>query len=141
MEEDMERLKARRRVGNHSRHHSHSHHRDVASPSGSTFSVESVKTGLGTGVGVRDVLPLKSRFYDWCCEYFKEPQMRVSVFDRLDIAPTDIPCSNRKSMSLVVYNITTKFGASSGTSRCMRLRRSKPVKRVRPYQRLLRGAC
>ena len=38
----------------------------------------SVILGLGTGVGIRDVLPLKSRFYDWCCEYFKEPQMRVS---------------------------------------------------------------
>lgn len=81
MEEDMERLKARRRAGNHSRH---PHHRDgfsgVASPSGTTFSVDSsVVLGLGTGVGIRDVLPLKSRFYDWCCEYFKEPQMRVCV--------------------------------------------------------------
>ncbi|RPD64751.1 hypothetical protein L227DRAFT_540999 [Lentinus tigrinus ALCF2SS1-6] len=85
MEEDMERLKARRRVGNHSRH-GHSHHRDgfggVASPSGSTFSVDSsVILGLGTGVGIRDVLPLKSRFYDWCCEYFKEPQMRQPEVD------------------------------------------------------------
>ncbi|KAI0714649.1 hypothetical protein C8Q76DRAFT_795507 [Earliella scabrosa] len=88
MEEDMERLKARRRVGNHSRHHGHSHHRDgfggAASPAGSTFSVDSnssVILGLGTGVGIRDVLPLKSRFYDWCCEYFKEPQMRQPEVD------------------------------------------------------------
>ncbi|KAI0673943.1 hypothetical protein C8Q78DRAFT_662134 [Trametes maxima] len=86
MEEDMERLRARRRVGNRARHHNHPHHRDgvggAASPAGSTFSVDSsVILGLGTGVGIRDVLPLKSRFYDWCCEYFKEPQMRQPEAD------------------------------------------------------------
>ena len=83
MEEDMERLRARRRVNGHAKHHHSHHHGDGGftggvSPSGSTFSVDSsVMLGLGTGVGIRDVLPLKSRFYDWCCEYFKEPQMRV----------------------------------------------------------------
>ncbi|TBU58181.1 hypothetical protein BD310DRAFT_879568 [Dichomitus squalens] len=86
MEEDLERLRARRRVANHSHHHGHPHHRDGfgggVSPSGSTFSVDSsVILGLGTGVGIRDVLPLKSRFYDWCCEYFKEPQMRQPEVD------------------------------------------------------------
>ena len=83
--EDLERLRARRRMAKHSHHHhGHGHHRDAfsggVSPSESTFSVDSnVVLGLGTGVGLRDVLPLKSRFYDWCCEYFKEPQMRVSI--------------------------------------------------------------
>ncbi|KAI0778960.1 raptor N-terminal caspase like domain-containing protein [Trametes elegans] len=86
MEEDMERLRARRRAGNHARHHGHGHHRDAygggVSPSGSTFSTDSSTIlGLGTGVGIRDVLPLKSRFYDWCCEYFKEPQMRQPEAD------------------------------------------------------------
>ncbi|KAI0640244.1 hypothetical protein C8Q77DRAFT_121368 [Trametes polyzona] len=86
MAEDMERLRARRRASSHGRHHGHSHHRDGygggVSPSGSTFSVDSsVMLGLGTGVGLRDVLPLKSRFYDWCCEYFKEPQMRQPEAD------------------------------------------------------------
>ncbi|EKM61656.1 uncharacterized protein PHACADRAFT_248390 [Phanerochaete carnosa HHB-10118-sp] len=81
MEEDMERLRARRRAGTRSKQHGHHHGTGVmSSPSGSTFSVDSVGSsiilGLGTGVGIRDVLPLKSRFYDWCCEYFKEPQMR-----------------------------------------------------------------
>lgn len=96
MAEDMERLKARRRAGaasrrSHqgSRHHNSHHHPQhnggdaLASPSGSTFSTDSnasVILGLGTGVGIRDVLPLKSRCYDWCLEYFKEPQMRVRVF-------------------------------------------------------------
>ncbi|THH01214.1 hypothetical protein EW026_g1443 [Hermanssonia centrifuga] len=80
MEEDMERLRARRRAGSRSRHNHHSGiNPAMSSPSGSTFSIDStgsVILGLGTGVGIRDVLPLKSRFYDWCCEYFKEPQMR-----------------------------------------------------------------
>ncbi|EPS99346.1 hypothetical protein FOMPIDRAFT_1124614, partial [Fomitopsis schrenkii] len=82
IEEDMERLRARRRVGTHQRHH-HSHPLGgMGSPAGSTFSMDSsVILGLGTGVGIRDVLPLKSRFYDWCCEYFKEPQMRQPEAD------------------------------------------------------------
>ncbi|KAI0770609.1 raptor N-terminal caspase like domain-containing protein [Fomes fomentarius] len=65
MEEDMERLKARRHIGNHSHH--------PPPPQG--------WRSLGTGVGIRDVLPLKSWFYDWCCEYFKEPQMRQPEVD------------------------------------------------------------
>jgi regulator-associated protein of mTOR len=101
MEEDMERLRARRKVGMYPRrnHQHHSHHRhhgtnSISSPSNSTFSRDSgdsggsgggsassgVILGLGTGAGIKDVLPLRSTFYDWCCEYFKEPQMRVSLF-------------------------------------------------------------
>ncbi|KAM6498755.1 hypothetical protein JOM56_006703 [Amanita muscaria] len=79
MEEDMERLKARRRAGLHPRRHVHMSS-GMPSPSNSTFSVDSgsssVILGLGTGLGIRDILPLKSTFFDWCCEYFKEPQMR-----------------------------------------------------------------
>ncbi|EPQ60061.1 WD40 repeat-like protein [Gloeophyllum trabeum ATCC 11539] len=82
MEEDMERLRARRRAGTQVRRHVSG---AMSSPSGSTFSVDSgnssVILGLGTGAGIRDSLPLKSRFYDWCCEYFKEPQMRQAEAD------------------------------------------------------------
>ncbi len=82
MEEDMERLRARRRTAHGSRGRNAVPH----SPADSTFSSDSagssVILGLGTGTGIRDILPLKSRFFDWCCEYFKEPQMRVS--DRLN---------------------------------------------------------
>lgn len=78
-EEDMERLRARRKAGVHARRQ-HMPGGSLPSPSNSTFSVDSnssVILGLGTGAGIRDVLPLKSKFYDWCAEYFKEPQMRV----------------------------------------------------------------
>jgi len=34
---------------------------------------------LDLASGLADVLPLKSRFYDWCLEYYKEAQMRVGV--------------------------------------------------------------
>lgn len=82
MEEDMERLRSRRRAGGHPRR-PHHHGGSIPSPNGSTFSMDSIGSsvilGLGTGTGIRDVLPLKSTFFDWCCEYFKEPQMRVSV--------------------------------------------------------------
>ena len=77
-EEDMERLRARRRTAHGTRGRNAVPH----SPADSTFSSDSagssVILGLGTGAGIRDILPLKSRFFDWCCEYFKEPQMRVS---------------------------------------------------------------
>lgn len=84
IEEDMERLRARRRKRNQQRHFQQFAHASDAmpSPSGSTFSHDSssssasILLGLGTGVGFRDVLPLKSRFYDWCCESFTETQMR-----------------------------------------------------------------
>ena len=83
MEEDMERLRARRRAVHGTRGRNAVPH----SPADSTFSSDSagssVILGLGTGVGIRDILPLKSRFFDWCCEYFKEPQMRVNA--RLNI--------------------------------------------------------
>jgi regulatory associated protein of mTOR len=75
-EEDIERLRARRRQGGNGR----GRHGGMPSPSNSTFSTDStssVTLGLGTGASIRDTLPLKSSYFDWCCEYFKEPQMRV----------------------------------------------------------------
>ncbi|TCD64747.1 hypothetical protein EIP91_003669 [Steccherinum ochraceum] len=86
MEEDLERLRARRRAGGHGKRQHHAPGMgEMSSPSGSTFSMDSTNSsvilGLGTGVGIRDVLPLKSRFYDWCVEYFKEPQMRQPEAD------------------------------------------------------------
>lgn len=78
-EEDMERLRARRRLSGGSRRLSGNG--NTPSPSNSTFSTDSnssVILGLGTGASIRDTLPLKSTYFDWCCEYFKEPQMRVS---------------------------------------------------------------
>jgi len=83
IEEDMERLRARRRSSAHSNRHRHAAGGSMPSPSNSTFSMDSTSSsvilGLGTGAGIRDVLPLKSTYFDWCCEYFKEPQMRVRI--------------------------------------------------------------
>ena len=85
MEEDMVRLRSRRRVVTHGRRGGSTLGAggDQHSPSGSIFSVDSngsnVPLGCGTGNGLRDILPLKSSFFDWCCEYFKEPQMRVCL--------------------------------------------------------------
>ncbi|EJD01108.1 uncharacterized protein FOMMEDRAFT_21560 [Fomitiporia mediterranea MF3/22] len=84
IEEDMERLRSRRRKKTQQRHYQQYAHNSepLTSPSGSTFSHDSASSaasillGLGTGAGFKDVLPLKSRFYDWCCEYFTETQMR-----------------------------------------------------------------
>ncbi|KAF4612399.1 hypothetical protein D9613_004298 [Agrocybe pediades] len=90
IEEDMERLRARRKVGSNAMRaqQQHGHHHGggggLPSPSHSTFSMESGGTvilGLGTGAGIRDVLPLKSAYFDWCAEYFKEPQMRQAEAD------------------------------------------------------------
>ncbi|KAK7063677.1 target of rapamycin complex 1 subunit mip1 [Favolaschia claudopus] len=83
IEEDMERLRARRRSGTSARR-GHHHGGSAASPSSSMSSMDSntsVILGLGTGVGMADVLPLKSTFFDWCTEYFIEPQMRQAEAD------------------------------------------------------------
>ncbi|KAH7911589.1 raptor N-terminal caspase like domain-containing protein [Hygrophoropsis aurantiaca] len=80
MEEDMVRLRSRRKGSKR-----HAHGGDLSSPCGSTFSMDSsisnVPLGCGTGNGLRDTLPLKSSFFEWCCEYFKEPQMRQAEAD------------------------------------------------------------
>jgi regulator-associated protein of mTOR len=87
-EEDFERLRARRRDSNRlkqSREEFNGHVNGMRSPVGSVFSMDStcssVILGLGTGAGIHDSLPLRSTYYDWCCEYFKEPQMRQSEAD------------------------------------------------------------
>ncbi|CAK5280818.1 unnamed protein product [Mycena citricolor] len=83
VEEDMERLRARRRTGPGRRGHSHGG--PGASPSSSFSSMDSTASsvilGLGTGTGMADVLPLKSTYFDWCTEYFTEPQMRQAEAD------------------------------------------------------------
>ncbi|KAF8579671.1 hypothetical protein K439DRAFT_1416099 [Ramaria rubella] len=71
LEEDMERLRVRRAVTSRA-------HEDRVFPGAGSQDDGSMRVplGLGTGAGLPDVLPLKSRFYDWCNEYFTEPQMR-----------------------------------------------------------------
>ncbi|KAK0233895.1 raptor N-terminal caspase like domain-containing protein [Armillaria fumosa] len=80
MLEDMERLRAR-----HRKHRRGGAGGSIPSPSNSTFSTgssaSSLMLGLGTGMGLRDVLPLKSTYFDWCTEYFTEPQMRQTEAD------------------------------------------------------------
>jgi len=43
--------------------------------------MEAVQTNfnLDLASGLANILPLKSNFYDWCLEYYKEAQMRVRV--------------------------------------------------------------
>ena len=77
MDEDMNRLRVRRNGATQvaKRHNNHFE---------STFangSGNGVVLGLGTGLGIRDVLPLKSTFYDWCIKYSKNPQMRQQEAD------------------------------------------------------------
>lgn len=90
IEEDWERLRARKRAGPRDQHNNQQHHSghhgsydgEPQSPASSYFSdgTASRVVGLGTGASMKNILPLKSKFYDWCCEYFTEPQMRVSHF-------------------------------------------------------------
>lgn len=78
IEEDIERLRTRRRKGQRQQTS------QGTSPSESSLSegsnASSVILGLGTGTGLRDMLPLKSTYFGFCCDYFREPQMRVSLY-------------------------------------------------------------
>ncbi|KAG8751202.1 hypothetical protein FRC11_009604, partial [Ceratobasidium sp. 423] len=72
VEEDLERLRGRKHRG--------------AAPPVSSDGTESSMTGSGlsalcTGECLANVLPLKSKYFDWSCEYFLEPQMRQSEED------------------------------------------------------------
>ena len=78
MEEDMERLRERREEGSLAGFKTHEDRAFVPD-----HVDMKVPLGLGTGAGLPDVLPLKSRFYDWCNEYFTEPQMRVCDYEFL----------------------------------------------------------
>ena len=78
MEEDMERLCTHREAGSCT---GFKMHEDRA------FAPDHVDMKvllrLGTGVGLPDVLPLRSCFCDWCNKYFTEPQMRVCDYEFL----------------------------------------------------------
>ena len=81
-EEDMERLRARKKKDNQERYYQEhakeaDNQRVRARDARQRAQSKRVMLSPGTGYGLPQVLPLKSRFYDWCCEYFKETQMRV----------------------------------------------------------------
>jgi regulator-associated protein of mTOR len=124
MEEDMERLRARRRVGAQPRRHGGAPGSgSVPSPSGSTFSTDSngssIILGLGTGVGIRDALPLRSTFFDWCCEYFTDPQMRVRSNLLSDLFSMLNPriCSKLRQMNLGASSTIIRYGGSNATNK------------------------
>lgn len=73
MEEDMERLRTRRSRGGHAGG-------DHDGRFGNNGLAREGDLGLGTvAKEVKDdVLPLRSAFFDWAIEYFREPQMKVS---------------------------------------------------------------
>lgn len=86
VEEDRERLSIRRHRG--------------AEAGGSWSSGRTgPEGGLGIGMVARevrdDVLPLKSKFFDWSCEYYTEPQMRVSANRSITVTTGErlTPCS------------------------------------------------
>lgn len=79
IEEDMERLRARRRKKTQTRQFQSFAHPEGSRSIPSSHDLSAVPLGLGTGTGIPDYLPLKSQFYDWCCEYFTETQMKVRI--------------------------------------------------------------
>jgi regulator-associated protein of mTOR len=71
--EDMERLRLRRNRGTEADadHEGRMNNNGLARPAELTL-------GMVAKEVKDDVLPLKSGFYDWAVEYFREPQMKVS---------------------------------------------------------------
>jgi regulator-associated protein of mTOR len=65
-----------------------------------------------------NVLPLTSCFYDWSCEYFTEPQMRVSIEEiSLEFLFNYFLYRRQKQMNLVVSSIPNVNGAVAVTKR------------------------
>jgi hypothetical protein len=75
--EDMERLRLRRNRGTEADadHEGRMNNNGLARPAELTL-------GMVAKEVKDDVLPLKSGFYDWAVEYFREPQMKVSHYDK-----------------------------------------------------------
>jgi regulator-associated protein of mTOR len=120
MEEDMDRLRARRTAAHHNAVRG-----SFSSPSNSKFLLDSssstVILGLGTGAGIRDVLPLKSSFFNWCMEYFKDPQMRVRLiqpnvflFFWMFVLKLQF-ISKQKLMNPVAFSTIIKYGDNNAT--------------------------
>ncbi|KAJ3831536.1 hypothetical protein F5878DRAFT_674457, partial [Lentinula raphanica] len=97
MEEDMERLRAWKRLKRgmigYNHHHHSGGHAALPSSGNSSFSVDSLSSsvilGMGTGIGIRFVLPSKGTFFD---------------------------CKQRQ-MSLEVYSTTIRYGGSNGMNK------------------------
>jgi hypothetical protein len=113
VEEDMERLIIRRHAG--------------AEAGGGVFG-GGRSNELGIGLVARrvkdDVLPLKSTFFDWSCEYYTESQMKVrlppphqSSLDMFGSSLTPRPTRSRKSRtSPEASSTTSSSGGGSATS-------------------------
>jgi len=82
---------------------------------GSDGSTEEERTEAGEEG--KTTLPLKSKFYDWCNEYFMEPQMRVSSFlftFSLPIHGLILGYSKRNRTNQGASIITGSYGGARG---------------------------
>jgi len=109
-EEDRERLRLRRAKG---------------SQAGGDNDGRFVNNGLarpdelGLGMVAKevkdDVLPLKSGFFDWAIEYFREPQMKVGPRSRILTGVEGADSRLRMRTSRVVRHTTSRLGGTCGT--------------------------
>ena len=128
-EEDMERLRIRRLKGT-----------QAGGDSDGRFANNGLPRDDDLGLGMvakevkDDVLPLKSGFFDWAIEYFREPQMKVrrAVF----VVVTKANCRPRTLMSLEAGRTISKLGDICGTK--ISSRRAERM-RFMPVCRLCHG--
>lgn len=130
--DDIDRLKARRRTRQANARRQHgaagSQVQWFSGGSSSDSSDGQSSTCYGSQNGIReDILPLKSKFFDWATEYFTEPQMRVRMDRCLEVVQILIECSNKSKRSLGACCTISLHGGDNATKRCNRklLRRRK----------------
>ncbi|CAG8510914.1 4130_t:CDS:2 [Acaulospora colombiana] len=77
---------------------------------------EAFRASLNRPLSSEDVLPLKSKFFDWSCEYFREPQMRQAESEQLGSIDNNERLWRRKRNESIIRS-TQPLKEVAGSSR------------------------
>ncbi|CAG8587642.1 23373_t:CDS:2 [Gigaspora margarita] len=81
-----------------------------------THDTETFRASLNKQPSYDDTLPLKSKFFDWSCEYFREPQMRPAESEQLGSIDDNVRSWRRKRNECIIKS-TQPLKEVAGSSR------------------------
>ncbi|CAG8763655.1 13821_t:CDS:2, partial [Dentiscutata heterogama] len=82
----------------------------------STQDTETFRASLNKQPLYDDTLPLKSKFFDWSCEYFREPQMRPAESEQMGSIDDNVRSWRRKRNETIIKS-TQPIKDVAGSSR------------------------
>ncbi|CAG8664906.1 6271_t:CDS:2, partial [Racocetra persica] len=81
-----------------------------------TQDTESFRASLNKQPSYDDILPLKSKFFDWSCEYFREPQMKPAESEQSGSIDDNVRSWRRKRNENIIKS-TQPLKEVAGSSR------------------------